>query len=244
VRVSQTSFDVTERYESVAAEYYDHRRHPTCANFRQASKALLQRSVDFQKRVGRAADIGCGDSVLAELCFEAAAPLDDLLLVDSSPTMLRHSDRWRQFGASAVIADADVLPFDDEIFDVVVASLGDPFNTPKFWLEARRVLKPEGEMHFTTPSRDWADPYRKTMHYPKFESEFLLQDGREVTLPSIILAESDQIARIEQAGFLVEHVSYFTSDRLRGYVSPKLGFARDSRLVIVTEYVARRIGSA
>src|SRR6266851_1243674 len=69
-------------YEDVASEYYDVRLHPTCADFRIASRSFLLKLFREQNPRGRIADVGCGHSLLSEFVT------NDLVLVDASPKML------------------------------------------------------------------------------------------------------------------------------------------------------------
>jgi hypothetical protein len=68
--------------------------------------------------------------------------------------------------------------------DVAGSSLGDPYNSDASWAELSRCVKRGGYVLFTTPAFEWASEYRRTAHYPIEESEFLLADGTEITLPS------------------------------------------------------------
>src|ERR1700687_4766391 len=123
-------------FGEVATEYYDATRHPTCANLRQASGSLIEQALarlDWTN--GWICDVGCGQSVVAEILDSWGQPLDRLILCDSAAAMLEHSRRWRGNKATLVVGDAEGLPLADRSVGILVASLGDSFNQPSFWRE-------------------------------------------------------------------------------------------------------------
>jgi SAM-dependent methyltransferase len=183
-------------------------------------------------------EVGCGLSLLADILKQRGSSLDHVLLTDSSPSMLRYSARWHELGAVSVLSSADALPVQDSSVDVVVSSLGDPYNTKEFWSEVRRCLKSGGRAFFTTPSYEWASSYRHREHYPDSESEFLLRSGVEVTLPSLIVPEAEQIDLIEASGLKVVSRARFALSELTGRVSPKLRIPGSVDVPIVVAYVA------
>src|SRR5260370_39454471 len=97
-------------YEDVALEYYDAARHPTCANFREATRIGLRRRL----RTGRTGnetyfEIGAGKSLLLEELIGQSLPLKNVSLIDSSPTMLKHSVHLQGNGARCLLGAADCL---------------------------------------------------------------------------------------------------------------------------------------
>src|SRR5258708_2843943 len=98
-------------YELVALEYYDPHKHPTCANFREASAGILRDWLAqlFPNGPGRACEVGAGRSILAELLDRQRVPLDDLLITDSSPSMLSYSSGWRQRGSRLSLNQAEAI---------------------------------------------------------------------------------------------------------------------------------------
>src|ERR1700728_1042873 len=147
-------------YDLIAQEYYDPKRHPTCANFRDASRILLRRWLAPTPTQARICDVGAGRSLSAEILREERRSLGLLVLVDQSRPMLAYSEGWRGDGATLCVASASALPYSSEYFDVVASSLGDPYNLDSFWAEIHRVLKIGGKCFFTTPSYDWAQAFR------------------------------------------------------------------------------------
>src|SRR5262249_45759015 len=172
-------------YDDVAEEYYDTRRHPTSSNFRELSVRLISRWLSHTRQLHDwTCDVGAGKSVLAELLAQAGVPLNKLVLLDASLAMLAHSRSWKAHGAQLLCGDATLLPFRDNTLRLMVSSLGDPFNTPRFWTETHRVLQPGGWIIFTTPSNAWAEEYRSRMNQDRQKAEFDLRNRGRVYVPS------------------------------------------------------------
>lgn len=227
-------------YEDVAPEYYDPKRHPTCANFREASALLIGRWLrEFAPRAGVFCEVGAGRSLLAELTADLSLGEARLVLTDSSPSMLSYSRRWAGPNASLVVADSARLPFAAGSFDLLVSSLGDPYNDLSFWREARRTLRPGGAVFFTTPSHDWATAFRGRDR--DGSAEFELSNGESVYVPSKIYPRSAQIELIESAGLLARagrHAEVLLSDIKSSALSPKLLADRGADASIVEGYLA------
>jgi ubiquinone/menaquinone biosynthesis C-methylase UbiE len=224
-------------YEFVAREYYDAGRHPTCANFREASRILLSKWLLPLAGSRHVCEIGAGKSIAAEILSNKNRRLDGLTLVDESPCMLSYSKRWIREGASLEIGAASHLPLEDEQVDVLVSCLGDPYNHVSLWREASRVLKHEGVCLYTTPSHDWAKNFRlKTHSYPD-SAQFDLLDGTQVLLPSFILPTEKQTALVNLCGLEIRRIAHVLIRDLSGQkLSPKLVLDRGPDASVVTGY--------
>jgi ubiquinone/menaquinone biosynthesis C-methylase UbiE len=100
-------------------------------------------------RVERALDLGCGDG---RLTVELQA--DEVTAADVSGVALgRARSRLRNAALVELTADAP-LPIEDNIFDVVLCTetLEHVRDTQLFLSEARRVLRPGGELAISTPA--------------------------------------------------------------------------------------------
>lgn len=227
-------------YEDVAAEYYDSHRHPTSANFREASDLiLLAWTVSRLPRAGLLCDVGAGDSALASLLSLQGRSLRRLRIIDASKKMLNYSKRWARLGAQLVVGEAEALPLNDHSVAMLVASLGDPFNRQEFWHEARRVLKPDGTVIFTTPSFEWASRFRAENHEPQDAAEFLTKDTRAVLVPSFVHSERQQLDLMNRAGVCADGVYHVFQSALQGLVSPKITESLPARAPLVTGYLGR-----
>lgn len=188
-------------YADLAAEYYDRIRHPTCANFREASAVFLTEELPAFSTDGLVAEIGAGQSLVAEL-LPGLVGQRRLMLIDLSYEMLAHSKIWLSAGALGTIADAHQLPVRDDSFELVVVALGDPYNDQEFWYEVARVLRPGGLCLFTVPAYAWAEAFRANVSRLDL-AEFMTADGQILVLPSFIVPPERQREMIENAGLAV-----------------------------------------
>jgi SAM-dependent methyltransferase len=224
-------------YEILAAEYYDASRHPTCANFREASALLAQEWVsDHMSDMRFSCEVGCGKSLLAEIISDYLPPEGRLMLVDSSPSMLAYSRIYHGRRNGLALGEAERLPFRAGAIDAILFSLGDPYNTQSFWAEVKRVLAHKGTGLFTTPAFAWMQNFREG-HADKMRAEFDLNNGQKVCVPSMIYPRDEQRRRIEVHGLVVGDVIDIPVSALRHTtVSPKLITNRGPGLPIVTGY--------
>lgn len=226
-------------YEDVASEYYDSRRHPTSANFREASQYFLRSWLDsLLDTSGWMVEVGAGDSLVAQELGRRRLPMNRLLVTDSSGLMLSYSDRWRKDGVVLTLSDANRLALKSSSAGSIVSILGDPYNESRFWNEVRRVLRPGGLALFTTPSFEWASAYREATKSDPGLAEFELRDGRRRQLASRILTPEEQISEVESAGLTVKEVSEVPMRCLRGPLSPKILCLRGPESSLVTGFVA------
>jgi ubiquinone/menaquinone biosynthesis C-methylase UbiE len=228
----------------LADEYYDPVRHPTCANFRDASEQFIGSRLGDMLSTDPVCEVGCGMSIIAEMYWNRNLPLRNLYLTDSSSRMLEYSSKWRSAGAHLLLADAAELPFASKSIAICIASLGDPYNRPKFWDELARIMLPGGYAVFTTPSFEWAREYRLSNKDGSTEdtAEFRLADGKKILTPSIVCTPDDQVSMIEKANDLqVADIASIVYSQLRSMtISPKLLMAKDRDQPVVTGYLIRK----
>jgi SAM-dependent methyltransferase len=182
------------------------------------------------------ADVGCGDSLLMDVLTASRTAYRSVLLVDSSATMLGYSERWRRAGAQLVLADVEHLPVPADSFDLVVSVLGDPYNTPGFWAETSRTLKPGGSILFTTPSYEWSRAFRGGRRAAAFDR----LDGQDLAVASIVLAPSEQRRLLEGVGLSLVDRMAVPLRRLTGAISPKVSVLPSLDSPVVTAYLARK----
>lgn len=238
--MSETQF---VSYDNIASEYYDRTRHPTCANFREASACILK---EWLQRYGvdhvQICEVGAGNSLLAELLVAMNHDLDQVLISDLSPGMLEYSKKWVKHGAKLLLNKAEMIPVASESLGLLVSLLGDPYNEPAFWAEAYRTLRPGGLVFFTTPAHEWAKAFRSQSEpHGIISAEFELRDGRKVRVPSWIYPVEQQVALIRSKGLEVREVkqvllSALTSEDL----SPKLLVTQDVDINVVTGYLCMK----
>jgi SAM-dependent methyltransferase len=232
-----------DAYESLAAEYYNGRLHPTCANFREGSKAVLNWWLAHLAPAELVfCEVGAGKSLLAELLSPRLKRLDNVFLLDRSPSMLEYSRRWAELGAHLLVADALHIPLASDSVDVIVASLGDPYNLGDFWVEARRLLKPGGMVFFTTPSYDWARAFRDQPSAGANVAEFEVSGTRRVLVESYILPINDQATLLRRSLLAIEETVQVPMSALKETpLSLKLLPHRGPGASVVTGYALRPV---
>jgi SAM-dependent methyltransferase len=230
-------------YSLLASEYYDPIRHPTCANFRTASELLISSWLDkYLNPSSSIVEVGAGRSVAAEHVINRKYDCNRLTITDSSAEMLAHSSDFSAFGAILVQSDASHIPKLDATTDIIVASLGDPYNRAEFWSDACRVLRRGGVVLFTTPSYEWALHFRYEEPSQSHKAAFKLANGHDVLVQSDILVSHEQIALIESVGLTVAEVTAArVSDLNATQISAKLLYEKERDLPIVTGYVAAKL---
>jgi ubiquinone/menaquinone biosynthesis C-methylase UbiE len=206
-------------YDDLALEYYDSKLHPTCANFREGSRNLL---VPWLRELGRSdariLEVGAGCSIVSEWLTEDKRSVLRFVATDLSPNMLRYSTDHSSH-ADFVVCDARQLPFADSSFDLIVSSLGDPYNTITFWKELERVLRAGAHALFTTPSFGWARKFRNGDTH----AEFVTSIGHTLAVPSYIESKKSQRILIESSGLTFLRVQDIHENQLTSTLrSPKL----------------------
>lgn len=135
-----------------------------------------------QVRAGhRVLDLACGTATLTIL-LKNAAPEAEIIGVDGDPKILKLAKNKAQKENLDIRFDEAMsfdLPYADGFFDKVVSSLFFHHltreNKLKTLREAKRVLKPKGELHVA----DWGLPANSAM---KFLSRLIqMLDGSEIT---------------------------------------------------------------
>ena len=175
-------------YTDLSGEYYDAKKHPTCANFREASLVLSDHWLAALALPSSSVlEVGAGASIVADWISGGDRMVASLVATDISREMLTYSYR-SHIAAKYIVCNAEILPFAAGSFDIVVSSLGDPYNTPQFWKEAARALRSGGYVLFTTPSHEWALKFRGETE----TAEFALSDGRVISVPSYVKASYEQ----------------------------------------------------
>lgn len=227
-------------YEDLAAEYYDPVRHPTCANFRQASRLLLEKWLPKYLPGGSAVcEVGPGRSLVAELADQTGKAFCTMTLLDSSSAMLAYSKEFEKNGTELLVGKASSMPAESNSLNGVIACLGDPYNDSEFWQEVFRTLIPGGVCLYTTPSFEWASGFRKSGDpSDRMHAEFLLRDGRRVLVPSMIYSDQDQAEMIQAAGLNVVVIEHVRVNQLSGPLSPKLLMNGERHGIAVAGFVA------
>ncbi len=229
--LAYVSSEAAESYEAVAPEYYDEQLHPTCADFRSASRIYLERLFDRCKPEGRIADVGCGRSLVAEFCRR------DLVLIDESAMMLRQN----QLAFEQRRLNIEQEPIGDFEFDWIFAVLGDPYNSRPTWKNIAGALKSGGRCVFIVPSIEWASKFRSAVVGEKPDlARFVTSKGNVVFLRSMIFELSQQIKMISDVGLAVTSTDHVRVGELPIVRSPKIHNMLKANQSLLDVYIAIR----
>lgn len=223
----------TPPYEVIAREYYDQAKHPTCAAFRAASLSLFQRCLQPGVIAERdVVEVGCGRSIFCDVEVEH---WKSLTVIDESASMLEHSRKCLSPDVQFVVGNARQVFVPDSSVDVLISSLGDPYNDDLFWFEAYRVLRKGGLLFFSTPSIEWAASYRPVANDPLHSALFQLSNGELVATPSFIQSRDQQRSLITSASLQVlaiEELRLSQLDAVAARCAPKLALLGEEDPVV------------
>jgi len=228
------------RYRLLSDEYYDRKLHPTCHNFREISATWLKHQISALSISGNCLEIGAGKSILASLRRDGLFSPKSLDVSDENSDMLEHSREYEGQIDSQFLFD--VFSQSDELisrhYDLVVSSLGDPYNGPTLFRHVSKALKPGGVFLYTTPSLEWSREYRKANQDNMLEyARFTKSDGSIIDVPSIILTQDEQVDIAKDHLLMVKQISnIYTTGISVDNLSPKLNFARRLVTPVITSY--------
>lgn len=183
----------TDHYDAFA-EAYDAENASSLVNAHYERPAMIALAGDVRGR--RILDAGCGSGPLSAALRERGAEMTGF---DGSPAMIELARRRLGGGVPLQTADlAEPLPYDDESFDDVVASLVlhylEDWSAPR--AELRRVLRPGGRLimsvnHPTVylinyPDQDYFVARQFTEEYEFLDSAGTAVPGYAATLLTVL----------------------------------------------------------
>lgn len=182
-------------YDIIADEYYDV-RHVTSRNFDDTTKIAL-RDRPFPCEGGLVLEVGAGRGRATEYLGVDGSRLIQL---DSSEKML--SLPSREGCLLKMVADACAVPLASKQFTFVVGFLVDPFFGLDCLGEAFRVLKDDGQILLTVPTKQWGDTLRASLKIDPRTTRFRLVDGeKSVVLPSVLHSPGQILDMLDVSGF-------------------------------------------
>jgi len=205
-------------YADIAPEYYDKILHPTCDYFGMLSAVSISNYVRDLEVNSVWVEVGAGAS-------QISWP-NNLSVISSDLNLgmlLQGSDTSRKL----LVCNAYQMPLKPLVADGIVGSLADPYNDEKWWAEAHRILKRNGDLIFTVPSYAWAMQFRNSNNM--MNAEFLTARGCVHLLPSYIYETQSQITKLTEQGF--DFVKYLAV-RKTGEAPPKVEFLSNSESVL------------
>ncbi len=113
------------------------------------------------------------------------------------------------------------MPFSSRSFDVVVASLADPYLYPEAICEINRILKPGGYFAFSTPSKEWAVALRGDSKENN-KTKFVSDDHEEISVYSFTYSNEELNKIMEMTNFTKVSLSSIKGKSLTGNISPAI----------------------
>ena len=154
-------------YGKAAPEFSEDKRITT-KNFHDLSFPFFQNFIEKElKSSHKCLEIGPGQGWLRN---NFKWPSVEYLSIDVSHEMIKQNKNEGNIKMSV-----RALNFPDKYFDVVLASLADPYFFPAALCEIRRVLKDNGIFTFSIPTKTWSNGIRKTSDSNK--TIFVMKDG-------------------------------------------------------------------
>lgn len=155
-----------EGYNRIAEAFVDEKR-VTTSNFHELSKDFFEYILSSKVKTGmKVLEVGAGRGWLRDT-FEW--PVVDYIAVDIAENMVKDA-------RDSIVSSTEDLPFDDNYFDCVISSLGDPFFYEESIREICRVLKKGGIFILSTPAKEWAKCLRGDSLFSTFiEKDEIIQ---------------------------------------------------------------------
>lgn len=227
-------------YEKVAADFTEEKRITT-RNFHELSSKFF--SDAFKSYVSRStivAEIGPGQGWLYKTvspeCQSYVGFDISTAMVNTNPTVSEVVSSVRCTGSSA------------EVYDVVVASLSDPYFYPEAICEIARILKEYGYFIFSIPSSEWALAFRRNKSDIN-KTSFILDSGETAQVFSFASPEEELNALLYNCGFEKILLQQENGKRLIGreispaIISAAVSLGKDiSDLSIITTAIYRKKG--
>lgn len=175
-------------YNKVAEEFSDDKRLTT-NNFHILSKNFFSNAINkFVKNNDKLLEIGPGQNwILNNFNF----PEIRYNAIDISTEMSRFNNVPMKFRS---IRDTGYA-FND--FDIIIASLADPYFFPSAICEIWRILKPNGYFIFSIPSSKWSTGIRNVSNKTKFQ----LENGTEAEVYSFTFTLDEIKLILENCSF-------------------------------------------
>lgn len=175
-----------EGYNKLAPNFFDEKRITT-SNFHEVTKDFFQHAVDtYVKKGNKILELGPGkDWLTRNIIF----PEVDYYKIEIAEQMIEDS-------RNTSIASVDAMPFEEEDFDYIFSSLGDPYFYEEALKEICRVLKKNGLFIFSAPSHEWAKGLRGNKQMSTF-----IDEGKEINVYSFTYSNTDMRNLWRKCGF-------------------------------------------
>lgn len=217
-------------YDTIASEFTDDKR-VTTHNFHTSSIPFFEYAVNNYIREGdKVLEIGPGQNWLSS---NFHFPEIDYHSVDVSGNMMKHlgTNNGRD-----IVGSIRNTFFPSGFFDIVIASLADPFFYPASLSEIYRIVKTGGRFIFTIPSSEWSSCIREKGNANK--TKFLLSDRSYSEVFSFTYSLEELRNMLVDGGFQIVYSAELTMDRsFEGEISPAISMAAQKKAVDIYDLV-------
>lgn len=187
------------------AEVFTDEKRITTANFHELSKDFFKYIISEKLKKGmKVLEIGAGRGWLRNTFMWSDV---EYVAVDIAENMIKDM-------RDSLVATAEDLPYNDNYFDCVISSLGDPFFYEDALKEINRVLKDKGIFVFSSPANEWAKSLRGNSPFSTF-----VEEGKTIKTYSFTYGEKEMIAMWSKCGFLPITIQNWYSNGLKGQIS-------------------------
>lgn len=222
-----------EGYNRLADVFIDEKR-VTTANFHELSQDFFRYILSSKIKDGmKVLEVGAGRGWLRNTF---TWPDIDYIAVDIAENMVKDA-------SDSIVSTAEDLPFDDNCFDCVVSSLGDPFFYEESIKEISRVLKEGGLFVLSTPAKEWAKSLRGDSLFSTF-----VEKGEVIQTYSFTYDEIEMREIWGKCGFLPITIQNWYSNGIKGVISKDIGDIDDKmksgKIAILTTAIFIKKGEA
>lgn len=187
--------DVNRRGYTVVAEEFHDKKRITTAFFHKLSTSFFSKSIiNYVKPGSTCLEVGSGSGWLWET-FDW--PITSYSATDLSANMLM-SFHKKYPDLPAIEASARSLPWSAKKFDVIFASLCDPYCHPAVLCEFSRILKRGGYLIASAPAKMWSNGIRKTGN--EVMTEFLLRSSSKAKVFSFTFHMKELLSLMRLCG--------------------------------------------
>ena len=202
---SQIDFLNRKGYNIIASEFTDDKRITT-HNFHTASIPFFEYAINnYIQTWDKVLEIGPGQNwLLANFHF----PEIDYYSIDVSENMMKRSG---SNNGKNIVGSIRNTCFPSDFFDLVIASLADPFLYPASLSEIYRILKTEGRLIFTIPSSEWSSCIREKNNANK--TKFLLNNKSYAEVFSFTYSLEELCKMLVNTGFRIIYSTELAMNR-------------------------------
>lgn len=182
-------------YDNIAAEFTD-RKRLTTANFHQASESFFKDKIMLLDKKDNIIEIGSGNGWLSSVANFDIPSID---LSDKMNAGLNQNH--------ISISQYDYVPFS---YDRVFASLCDPYFYPIAIARMINMLKPDGRLYLSLPSKEWSTLNRGE----KQKTVFIDSNGNE----SEVYSFTYSLNEINRIG---KYLGFYVDEYVQGFINPQ-----------------------